>query len=856
MKAHIFLFIIVIFTVHCEEEIGLPEYNCDKNGDMTTIRLWTKNTQTFDYKFDVNFQTISQKCQNQQRCTLINWKSVRDLNNYLRKYPLGKLQTGLVLINNTMLIPGIKYILNVKILNAGNPIDEKTLILFKQNDTKPEEFLLLAPDTYYAHSILVINARVNICTNLTAYYFIWELTSRVGNSVFPSHSSELIVPPNTFQALENYTIWCRLVSQDGISVSKVSKRINVLSKGLVVRLPVNYLTAKSGQTVRIRAILHDFDNTVGELKIVWDCLETNTGDKCDVTSDNNELEMEFTPGLYEISVQVTKNNFSETDSCTVEVKSDVPVVEFEEIEFPVNMKVEIYATIYELKSFCTLQWTSPDLDLSIVPGNVINVTIKEDLFLNELEEYSNETFDRKFNLIIPPTSDYWEGLKGDAKYLFRLVIKCPTYDETNETESVLTTNDVIIETNAPPTIQQLNVNPLEGDAFLTTYTFTTLKAQDKDGPILYKFGYNLENRDVILCNMVDVTNCDASLPYSDKGIQTFLECCDSFNSCGRVLGPLVQTKRLENGNFAVILQRFANKMFWVDYDKAFVEAFAILYSGDNSSREIVTQKIDETIDKYLIGDFTNSTIKYSVANLLKNINDFNPQLQLSESILNKVLELRNKFSDESSYTQRKLLSIRPKRASMTLYDVRNYLEISELIITTSSDPNKIKFEKEKLRKLLRNYMEKLCTNLKKTLTLELKTLVFAVEKLTKNNLISVIPFEGNSWQVNARIKLGFVKETKGKCVGKAIFRDYLDKSGIIYFATILNTNQSSDVLVFLPKNNSAEGVPTCVVYGNDGWKNDCEVVQNIANFVKCSCKYLGYFYEVFDHRATNRPTFE
>ncbi|EFA02133.2 hypothetical protein TcasGA2_TC007783 [Tribolium castaneum] len=486
---------------------------------MTTIRLWTKNTQTFDYKFDVNFQTISQKCQNQQRCTLINWKSVRDLNNYLRKYPLGKLQTGLVLINNTMLIPGIKYILNVKILNAGNPIDEKTLILFKQNDTKPEEFLLLAPDTYYAHSILVINARVNICTNLTAYYFIWELTSRVGNSVFPSHSSELIVPPNTFQALENYTIWCRLVSQDGISVSKVSKRINVLSKGLVVRLPVNYLTAKSGQTVRIRAILHDFDNTVGELKIVWDCLETNTGDKCDVTSDNNELEMEFTPGLYEISVQVTKNNFSETDSCTVEVKSDVPVVEFEEIEFPVNMKVEIYATIYELKSFCTLQWTSPDLDLSIVPGNVINVTIKEDLFLNELEEYSNETFDRKFNLIIPPTSDYWEGLKGDAKYLFRLVIKCPTYDETNETESVLTTNDVIIETNAPPTIQQLNVNPLEGDAFLTTYTFTTLKAQDKDGPILYKFGYNLENRDVILCNMVDVTNCDASLPYS--GIQYF-----------------------------------------------------------------------------------------------------------------------------------------------------------------------------------------------------------------------------------------------------------------------------------------------------------------------------------------------
>ncbi|XP_044255632.1 uncharacterized protein LOC123005756 isoform X2 [Tribolium madens] len=851
MNTHIFLFIIIIIVlnIHCEEEIGLPEeYICDKDGsvksnDMTTIRLWTKNAQ--NYKFDVSFQTIGQnKCQNQQRCTLMNWKSVRDLNNYLQKYPLGELQNGLVLINNTMLIPGIKYILNVKIFNAGNPIDEKTLTFYvKQNVTKPKVSLLLsAPDTCYAYSIFVINARVNICTNLTTYYFVWELTSSVGSTVFSSHSSDLVIPPDTFQALENYTIWCHLISLDGTTVTEKFKKINVLSKGLLVRLPVKHLTTKTGQNVRIRAILRDFDNTNGDIKVVWNCLEAITGDKCDVTSDNSELETKFTPGLYEISVQVS----SETDSCTVEVKNDVPVVEFEEIEFPVNTGVEIHATIYELQSFCTLQWMSPDLDLSVVPGNIINVTMKEDLFLNELEGFSNETFDRKFNLIIPPASDNWEGLKGDAKYLFRLVIKCPNFEEINETESVLTvsTSDVIIETNAPPKIQQLDVTPLEGDAFLTTFTFKTSRAEDKDGdaPILYKFGYNLENRDVILCNMADVTNCDVTLPFSDEGIQTFLECCDNFNSCGRVLGPLIRTKFPENVDNTIILQGFMNKILGEDYNKAFIEAFGILHSVNNS-REAITQKIDETIDRYLnMVDLTDVT-KYSVANLMKNINDFNPQLQLSESILNKVLELRNKFSDDdSSYTQRKLLSIRPKRAPMTLYDVRNYLEISELIITTASDPNKIKFEKEKLRKQLRNYMEKLCTNLKKTLTLELKTLVFGVEKLTKNNFISV-PFDGNSWQINARIKLGFDKNTKGKCVGKAIFRDYLDKNGIIFFATILNENEGEgDVLVYLPKNNTAEGVPTCLVYGNNGWKSDCKVVQNIGNFVKCSCKYLGYYY--------------
>lgn len=66
---------------------------------------------------------------------------------------------------------------------------------------------------------------------------------------------------------------------------------------------------------------------------------------------------------YKISVEISKSEFTENDSCIVEVKNDVPVVEFEEIECPINpaMGVEIHATIYELKTFCSLQWTAPEL---------------------------------------------------------------------------------------------------------------------------------------------------------------------------------------------------------------------------------------------------------------------------------------------------------------------------------------------------------------------------------------------------------------------------------------------------------------------------------------------------------------
>jgi hypothetical protein len=116
--------------------------------------------------------------------------------------------------------------------------------------------------------------------------------------------------------------------------------------------------------------------------------------------------------------------------------------------------------------------------------------------------------------------------------LFRLTITCPSSDEVldefNETGAVLTdsvtaTSDVIIETNAPPSVQDLEVAPSDGDAFLTKFIFKTSKAEDKDGdgPILYKFGYILGNRDVILWNLGDVTNCEATLPYSGK-VETLL----------------------------------------------------------------------------------------------------------------------------------------------------------------------------------------------------------------------------------------------------------------------------------------------------------------------------------------------
>ena len=106
--------------------------------------------------------------------------------------------------------------------------------------------------------------------------------------------------------------------------------------------------------------------------------------------------------------------------------------------------------------------------------------------------------------------------------MFRLIVTCPTMDDpsddSNTTRSVTVTSptDIVVETNSPPVTQSLDVAPLQGVAFITTFTFKTQRALDKDGdgPTLYKFGFTLNQRDIVLWTLGEVTNCEATLPYS------------------------------------------------------------------------------------------------------------------------------------------------------------------------------------------------------------------------------------------------------------------------------------------------------------------------------------------------------
>lgn len=81
-----------------------------------------------------------------------------------------------------------------------------------------------------------------------------------------------------------------------------------------------------------------------------------------------------------------------------------------------------------------------------------------------------------------------------------------------------------------------------------------------------------------------------------------------------------------------------------------------------------------------------------------------------------LIELRTKlfnFQKENLMTaQRKLLAV--SKASTDLSNFKSYLQVSDLIITSSKDKHRVELEKEHVREKIKQYMGEFCMELYQT----------------------------------------------------------------------------------------------------------------------------------------------
>lgn len=194
-----------------------------------------------------------------------------------------------------------------------------------------------------------------------------------------------------------------------------------------------------------------------------------------------------------------------------------------------NENNEFVATILDLVPRCTATWSiliddgfgQPLLDNMSNLGS-ISIRDYEEHFLNELVDYDNSTLSKDITMTIPSNS-----LKAEEKYKFRLNINCPEpISDLNVTDrkNVMTFYDIIVETNGPPTVLDVEIFPIEGVPMKQEFKFSTGAGKDRqsDYPLKYTFGYKVNNLQIVIGSFYENQVAHTQLPYSDN-IETFME---------------------------------------------------------------------------------------------------------------------------------------------------------------------------------------------------------------------------------------------------------------------------------------------------------------------------------------------
>ncbi|KAK4886234.1 hypothetical protein RN001_002505 [Aquatica leii] len=888
---------------------------------ISLVRLTGKDAQKLLYDWKINFKTNS-TCSKQQRCTLLIWKSVRKIEKIFNN------KTVEIKINNTLLIPTVQYVLNVTIQANNTSIDTKQFILECTNNTaliqagglptteklnNNPAVSLQGSNVTYRDMTYTINAEAINCVENKSYHYKWEVLDKSKNVIKSDFvkGSVLTINGNLLTAEKNYVVRCSIIDSQNASVlAMATKKLQVLNKKMVLIFTVRQLCVGLNKTFKLSAYFQDDDNQNGKIKIQWTCTHEKNA-SCDNFKSLESTLLEdiklSNNGKYNFTITISKNNVIISDSTEVVVISKAYTgIEVDDIDVPVDPSKEIVVPVYitSLVTGCFLQWTSLNLkqygyiDLSKMPGNLdvkTNITIAEDAFLNEIDEYTNSTVDKGYNLIIPKPDDKWLGVKGNTSYLFRLNVTCPDLDDEDdflesaeqlETTSVITLiADVLIYTDTPPIIHSLRVNPVKGTALKTPFAFYTDLNIDESFT-LYKFGYILNNHTVFIGEVLGIGSYKNVLPYIENGVQTVLEKCNRNNLCSRVTGPTVLTSIpvLSEDDETYFIVELNELMKREEYNKLFIQAVAVLQTYESiknvedfkAFEAFVTNLTTSEIKRMLKSSLENENWITLANNLINNVGILLNKISASDELLNHIITLRNKLSNkkkladlveevEPRYTVRKILSIdRIKRETerISLEEVKRYLVISELIITTSNDKNRVQQEKQHLLNQIDKFMVQLCGTLyekSQTMNLDLNTVSLSIEKLNKNNVNRYfhILHDSNAWKTNGRIKLGkcFIENltfTNELCLGKALLKNYLDKDDFVYMIKVYGTkpydqlkiqNMLCDAVLVLPVDHVklVHKEPKCTVWKGNWQQSQCNTLQVASKTIQCQCTYLGYY---------------
>ncbi|XP_039283830.1 uncharacterized protein LOC111043268 isoform X1 [Nilaparvata lugens] len=670
-----------------------------------------------------------------QRRNLLVWLSVRELEKILKTVTKSE-----VIIDNSLLVPKVKYVLSVIGQNRIGESGESLNITF-QLSTSPNRSLskdhleltiigspVLNPGTDNWFEAIIASSCYDDELNNT-YKFSWMI-DKIGD--FPTQRGpKLFLPVGILKSNSSYTITCE-VQLNNQAISKNSYNFRTTVPKFKITIGISDIVFGTGQTLQLwSAITDSTHDTRNRFEYIWSCSYNRVNECFLPLSNSTRLEDIFKSefrkkiltlksgslmvGVYTFRVSAT---LKETNDTIVSpptrvriVEGEPPLVSIEKYPiFTVNPREDfnIVAKVSRLYPGCRLSWDflraigSSYIELnSLINGTNFFVPLDSNIRVKE------------FPLIIPGKlpgcmeENNCNLLQENTFYTLELIVSCSA-----KVHSYVTTK---FQTGSLPRIYNLEVKPHAGVGSVTEFQFTTDTAYSSQEyqPLEYSFGFKISGEKTLyFYTSSNWLNHKTVLPsLSDKlesptTIETILKVCNNQGICVSRLGPPVLTTNPKNVSLQMLNSlrySYSSYLRNENYNEAFSLAYGFFKTFKSAGNQLSYQNLSQIIESEIMRQIATvtgylekdsnynmksavaliesvtATVQYLIHSeiLLGNLVSFKKKvLQILKESNRSTVEVRSLFS-ESNY-RKKFLSKKHMKSESLFWKARIQREISVL----------------------------------------------------------------------------------------------------------------------------------------------------------------------------------
>ncbi|KAL9658103.1 hypothetical protein ABK040_013016 [Willaertia magna] len=382
---------------------------------------------------------------------------------------------------------------------------------------------------------ILVNAFHNNCGNVNnnlLQYNIKLIDTIAGMLIFMTTSNNLIIPPKTFTNVDMYyTVEIEATFKEMISVKKVIQ-LYIYPQTASLQIIGGNKSASTSNSITLNSLLKDPDELSFTPQYSWECkIEDSSNSKCPIDLSNSN-----TPTL-----TIPSNTFNDamrvvfTLNCTignVKYVTSSAFLQYERLQLP-TISVNSYDNYVSKHKDILFR-------VNVIPSDKESELLFKWTFINQplidLQKISIAGIDKQDIGIKASTNDFNNLLVEGNEYILQLNV---TQRNNRLNQQVFAFTTINFKVNQAPIVGQLTINPLQGIATQTEFTFNVSSFIDIDqpnNPLTYAYGYFKydsilkQKEKIILIDYTQNTLVKVKLPFISSNTEVFVIAKDSLGA--------------------------------------------------------------------------------------------------------------------------------------------------------------------------------------------------------------------------------------------------------------------------------------------------------------------------------------